>query len=153
MRALVQRVLHSEVRLADEDVAAPPVGRIGPGLLVLLGITHDDGDAEVGWMADKIARLRVFVDDAGKMNRSLVDVRGEVLLVPQFTLYADVDRGRRPGFAAAAQPDVAEPLVRAVGASLRDHGLTVATGAFGRAMHVELVNDGPVTLWLDTEPR
>jgi D-aminoacyl-tRNA deacylase len=141
------------VRLADADEGAPPVGRIGPGLLVLLGVTHEDGDAEVAWLADKIAGLRVFVDDAGKLNLSVTDVGGEVLLVPQFTLYADLGRGRRPGFAAAARPDVAEPRVEAVGARLNEHGLTVALGAFGRAMHVELINDGPVTLWLDSADR
>lgn len=153
MRALVQRVLRSEVRLADADEDAPPVGRIGPGLLVLLGVTHDDGDAEIAWMADKIAGLRVFVDAGGKLNLSLVDVGGEVLLVPQFTLYADLGRGRRPGFAAAARPNVAEPAVHAVGARLREHGVSVAPGAFGHAMHVELINDGPVTLWLDSADR
>lgn len=153
MRALVQRVVRSEVRLADAAEGAAPVGRIGPGLLVLLGVTHDDGDAEAAWLADKIAGLRVFVDDAGKLNRSLVDVDGEVLLVPQFTLYADLRRGRRPGFSAAARPERAEPHVQAVAVRLREHGLRVAMGAFGRAMHVELINDGPVTLWLDSDDR
>ncbi len=153
MRALLQRVLHSEVTLADEGAVAPTVGRIGPGLLVLLGVTHDDGDAEVAWMADKIARLRVFVDDAGKLNRSVIEAAGEVLVVPQFTLYANLHGGRRPGFAEAAAPATAQPLVAAVTERLRTHGLRVSTGAFGRAMHVALVNDGPLTIWLDTAER
>lgn len=146
----MQRVARAEVRLAADGAV---VGAVGRGFLVLLGVAPDDGDAEVAWTADKIARLRVFEDADGKMNRALADVGGAVLLVSQFTLYGDVHGGRRPGFAAAARPEVAEPRYLEVAARLRGHGLPVATGAFGRAMHVELVNDGPVTLWLDTAER
>lgn len=154
MRALVQRVARAEVRLADGGaVGAAPLGAIGTGLVVLLGVAPADGVAEVAWVADKLARLRVFDDADGKMNLALADVDGAVLLVSQFTLYGDVRGGRRPGFAAAARPEVAEPRYLEVAARLRTHGLTVATGAFGRAMHVELINDGPVTLWLDSADR
>jgi D-tyrosyl-tRNA(Tyr) deacylase len=151
VRALVQRVARAEVRLAGANGAA--VGAIERGFLVLLGVAPDDGAAEVAWVADKIAHLRVFEDDGGKMNRALADVGGAVLVVSQFTLYGDVRGGRRPGFAAAARPEVAEPRYLDVVERLRAHGLAVATGAFGRAMHVESVNDGPVTLWLDTDDR
>jgi D-tyrosyl-tRNA(Tyr) deacylase len=152
VRALVQRVARAEVRLADATATAP-IGAIGTGLLVLLGVAPEDGAAEVAWVADKLAHLRVFEDAGGKMNLALGDVGGAVLLVSQFTLYGDVRGGRRPGFAAAARPEVAEPRYLEVAARLRAHGLEVATGAFGRAMHVELVNDGPVTLWLDSAER
>lgn len=147
----MQRVARAEVRLAGATGAA--VGAIDRGLLVLLGVAPDDGAAEVAWVADKIAHLRVFEDESGKMNRALADVGGAVLVVSQFTLYGDVRGGRRPGFAAAARPEVAEPRYLDVVERLRGHGLAVATGAFGRAMHVESVNDGPVTLWLDTDDR
>lgn len=150
MRALVQRVVRAEVRLAGDGA---PVGSVGRGFLVLLGVAPADGASEVAWMADKIARLRVFEDADGKMNRALADVDGGVLVVSQFTLYGDVRSGRRPGFAAAARPAAAEPRYLEVVARLRGHGLAVATGVFGRAMHVESVNDGPVTLWLDTDER
>jgi D-tyrosyl-tRNA(Tyr) deacylase len=150
VRALVQRVARAEVRLADDGVA---VGAVGRGFLVLVGVAPGDGAAEVAWVADKIAHLRVFEDDDGKMNRALADVGGAVLVVSQFTLYGDVRSGRRPGFGAAARPAHAEPRYLEVVARLRAHGLDVATGAFGRAMHVESVNDGPVTLWLDTDDR
>lgn len=140
------------MRLTDTP-QGPPIGRVGRGFLVLLGVAPGDGDAEVAWVADKIARLRVFDDEDGKMNRALADVRGGVLLVSQFTLYGDVRGGRRPGFAAAARPEVAEPRYLQVADRLRGHGLHVATGAFGRAMQVTLVNDGPVTLWLDSAER
>lgn len=146
----MQRVARAEVRLAGE---AAVVGAIGRGLLVLLGVAPTDGPDEVAWVADKVAHLRVFEDDDGKMNRALADVAGGVLVVSQFTLYGDLRSGRRPGFAAAARPDVAEPRYLEVVERLRGHGFDVATGAFGRAMHVESVNDGPVTLWLDTEAR
>ena len=138
------------MRLADGGAS---VGAIGRGFLVLLGVAPGDGPDEVGWVADKIAHLRVFEDGDGKMNRALGEVGGSVLVVSQFTLYGDVRSGRRPGFAAAARPDVAEPRYAEVVERLRAHGLAVATGAFGRAMHVESVNDGPVTLWLDTDVR
>ena len=146
----MQRVARAEVRLAEDGRA---VGAIGRGFLVLLGVAPGDGAAEVAWVADKIARLRVFEDPQGKMNLALADVGGEVLVVSQFTLYGDVRSGRRPGFAAAARPETAEPRYLEVVERIRGYGLAVATGAFGRAMHVESVNDGPVTLWLDSDER
>ena len=146
----MQRVARAEVRLAGTDAV---VGRIGRGFLVLVGVAPGDGADEVAWVADKVAHLRVFEDADGKMNRALADVGGAVLVVSQFTLYGDVRGGRRPGFASAARPEVAEPRYLEVVARLREHDLEVATGAFGRAMHVESVNDGPVTLWLDTDAR
>jgi D-aminoacyl-tRNA deacylase len=127
------------------------VGAIGRGFLVLLGVTHADGRAEAEWLARKVAGLRVFEDDAGKMNLGLTDVGGAVLVVSQFTLYGDVRRGRRPSFTDAARPEQAEPLVDYFAARLREEGLQVGTGVFGAMMEVDLVNDGPVTLWLDTE--
>ena len=116
---------------------------------MLLGITHGDGPEHVAWMADKIAGLRVFPDDEGKMNRDLGSVSGAVLVVSQFTLYGDVSRGRRPSFVEAAPPDVAVPLYEAFVGALRRRGLQVETGEFGAMMSVELVNDGPVTLVMD----
>jgi D-tyrosyl-tRNA(Tyr) deacylase len=128
-----------------------PVGAIERGFLVLLGVTHADGQAEAEWLARKIAGLRIFEDDAGKMNLGLFDVGGAVLVVSQFTLYGDARKGRRPSFTDAARPEQAEPLVDYFAARLREEGLRVQTGIFGAMMEVELVNDGPVTLWLDTE--
>ena len=146
----MQRVDRAEVRLAGTGAV---VGTIGRGYLALVGVAPGDGADEVAWVADKIAHLRVFEDADGKMNLALADVGGAVLVVSQFTLYGDVRGGRRPGFASAARPEVAEPRYLEVVARLRAHGLVVATGAFGRAMHVESVNDGPVTLWLDSDAR
>jgi D-tyrosyl-tRNA(Tyr) deacylase len=152
MRALIQRVSRARVTVAGETV-----GEIGRGLLVLAGATHADGPQEVLVLANKIANLRIFEDPAGQMNRSALDLNAEpdgdvgVLLVSQFTLYADTRKGRRPSFVAAAPPDVAAPLVAALGQALRNLGLAVAEGRFGAKMAVELVNDGPVTIWLDTE--
>lgn len=140
MRAVVQRVSRAEVR-----VDGAVVGAIGPGLLVLVGVAPGDGPAQVAWMAEKIENLRIFADDAGKMNRSVRDVGGGVLVVSQFTLYGDASRGRRPSFVGAALPDVARPLYEA----LADR-LAAARGVFGAHMEVEGVNDGPVTLLLDT---
>jgi D-tyrosyl-tRNA(Tyr) deacylase len=128
------------------------VGEIGLGWLVLLGIGPHDDEATAARMADKIAGLRVFEDEAGKMNRSVVDVGGSLLVVSQFTLYADTSRGRRPGFTGAAPPAVAEPLVTRFAEIVRERGLTVATGRFGATMQVELVNHGPVTIVLSEEP-
>jgi D-tyrosyl-tRNA(Tyr) deacylase len=145
MRAVVQRVCEASV-----SVDGQIVGAIGRGFLILLGVTHDDGEVEVAWLAHKIAGLRVFEDDAGKMNLGLSDVGGAVLLVSQFTLYGDVRKGRRPSFTDAARPEQAEPLCNQFVDLLRVEGLTVATGVFGALMQVHLVNDGPVTLWLDT---
>ena len=124
-------------------------GEIGRGFLVLVGVTHADTDEHARWMAEKIAGLRVFEDAEGKMNLALSDVSGAVLVVSQFTLYGEASKGRRPSFIDAARPDVATPLYEAIVAQLREQGLPVATGEFGAHMDVELVNDGPVTIWLE----
>ena len=145
MRALIQRVTEASVTVDGEVV-----GAIGRGFLVLLGVTQTDGPREAAWLAAKVAGLRVFDDAAGKMNLGLADVGGAVLVVSQFTLYGDARKGRRPDFVRAARPEQAEPLVDAFVAQLRGAGLQVATGRFRAAMQVALVNDGPVTLWLDT---
>ena len=145
MRALVQRVSRAAVSVAGE-----PIGSIGPGLLVLVAAGAADGDAEAAWLAGKVARLRVFADDAGKMNLSVSDVRGGVLAVSQFTLYGDVSRGNRPGFTAAAPPEPGEQLVNRFVEELRRLGVAVETGRFGAHMEVSLVNDGPVTIWIDS---
>lgn len=144
VRAVVQRVTSAVVTVGGEEV-----GRIGPGLCVLVGVTHDDDEAVADKVADKLWHLRVFDDDAGVMNRSVADVRGEVLVVSQFTLYGDTSAGRRPSWIAAARPERAEPLVDRVVARLRQLGATVATGRFRAEMQVTLTNDGPVTLILD----
>ena len=144
MRAVVQRVARARVSVGDEEV-----GAIGPGLCVLVGVTHTDGEAEARKLADKVWGLRVFDDDEGVMNVSAEDAGAEVLVVSQFTLYGDTSRGRRPSWIAAARPEVAEPLVDEVVAALRALGASVATGRFRADMQVDLVNDGPVTLVLD----
>lgn len=145
MRALLQRVSHASVTV-DEKV----VGKIGQGLLVLLGIGQGDSKAEVKALADKIVHLRIFGDDEGKMNRSLLDTGGEVLVVSQFTLYADTRRGRRPGFTDAAPPTVAEPLFEHFKDTLASYRVKVESGVFGAYMGIDLRNEGPVTLWLDS---
>ena len=124
-------------------------GRITRGLLLLVGFTHTDGEAQVTWMAEKIAGLRIFSDDAEKMNLALADVGGALLVVSQFTLYGDAEKGRRPSFVDAARPEHAVPLYQRFIESLRGTGAPVETGEFGATMAVELVNDGPVTLWLE----
>lgn len=144
MRALIQRVSH-----ADVTVEGRIVGRIDRGFVVLLGVTHADGRAEAEWIASKIAGLRVFDDEAGKMNLSLTDVGGELLVVSQFTLYGDVRRGRRPSFTDAAAPEHAEPLVDYFVNCLREMGFTVACGIFGSHMDVSINNDGPVTMLIE----
>ena len=144
MRAVVQRVNQASVTV-DNQV----VGHIGRGLLVLLGIKTNDTEAEAKWMAQKIARLRIFADDEGKFNLSLRDVEGSVLVVSQFTLYGDARKGRRPSFSDAAPPDLAEPLVNRFIELLRAEELPVETGVFGALMQVEIHNDGPVTLILE----
>ncbi len=144
MKIVLQRVSRASVTVAGEVV-----GAIGCGFLLLVGFTRDDGDAAVEWMADKVAGLRLFADDEGKMNRALADVGGAVLVVSQFTLYGDVSRGRRPSFVGAAAPDLATPLYERFVAALESRGLTVETGRFGEMMDVELNNDGPVTLILE----
>jgi D-aminoacyl-tRNA deacylase len=148
MRALLQRVSRAEVRV---DGAA--VGSIGPGLLVLLGVGHGDDEATADALARRICELRIFQDDEGRTNRSLLDVDGEALVVSQFTLYADTSRGRRPGFSDAATPALARLLWLRVAASMEVQGVRTALGEFGAKMAVELVNDGPFTIWLDTADR
>ena len=145
MRALVQRVSRAGVTI-DGDV----VGEIGAGLCVLVGVTHDDDHEQAEKLASKLWHLRVFDDDAGVMGLSVADTTRALLVVSQFTLYGDTSRGRRPSWIGAAGPDVAEPLVEEVADELRGLGATVATGRFGARMAVELVNDGPVTLMLET---
>jgi D-tyrosyl-tRNA(Tyr) deacylase len=144
MRALVQRVTEARVTV-DGDA----VGEIGTGLLVFVGVTHDDTRAIASRLADKVGNLRVFDDDSGMMNRTLLDVDGEALVVSQFTLYGDTARGRRPSWVAAAKAEVAEPLCNAFASDLEDVGVRVKSGRFRADMQVALVNDGPVTLMLE----
>jgi D-tyrosyl-tRNA(Tyr) deacylase len=146
MRALIQRVSRGSVTIAGEMQ-----GVIDRGYVVLVGITHRDTRAEGEWLAKKILELRLFEDEAGKMNRSLVDIDGALLVVSQFTLYADARKGRRPSFTDAAPPEVAIPLYEAFIAALRETGVRVETGRFGADMRVEILNDGPVTIWLERE--
>lgn len=148
MRALVQRVTRANVKVDDEIV-----GEIGPGMLVLLGIHTKDADTELDWMVEKLSRLRIFDDEEGKMNRSLLDVGGEALVVSQFTLYGDSRRGNRPSYIEAARPEHAEPLYeRFVSALAERLGRSVPTGRFGADMRVELVGQGPVTLLIERAP-
>jgi D-tyrosyl-tRNA(Tyr) deacylase len=146
VRAVVQRVSRARVEIDGRQVAG-----IGAGLLVLLAVGQQDGEEDVEYMARKLAGLRIFEDAEGKMNLSVAEVDGAVLLVSQFTLYGDCRRGRRPSFTRAAAPEVAVPLYRRVAEKLRQTGLEVATGRFQEMMQVELVNDGPVTVLLDSE--
>jgi D-tyrosyl-tRNA(Tyr) deacylase len=148
VRAVVSRVAWARV-VADGELT----GEIGRGLLVLVGVTHADQEADAGWLAAKVAALRVFDDDHGRMNRSLVDVGGGALVVSQFTLYGNAGKGRRPSYVAAAPPDQAAPLVEAVAKALAEEGVAVATGRFGAAMLVESAGDGPVTILLDSVSR
>ena len=148
MRALLQRTSGARVRV-DGQV----VGEIGAGLAILLGVEPADDEAVADALARRAAELRIFDDADGKTNLSLLDVGGEALVVSQFTLYADTRRGRRPGFTGAAQPEVAERLYRRFAEALRVLGVEVATGRFGALMALELVNDGPFTIWLDTADR
>jgi D-tyrosyl-tRNA(Tyr) deacylase len=149
VRAVLQRVLHASVNIAGDS--SERVGEIGRGLLVLLAVEKGDSATEADWMARKIAQLRIFEGNEGKMNLSVADLapRGEVLLVSQFTLAADCRKGRRPSFAKAADPDEAKPLLARVKAVLAEAGLKVAEGRFGEHMHVSLVNDGPATIILE----
>jgi D-tyrosyl-tRNA(Tyr) deacylase len=145
MKAVVQRVIRGSV-----TSGGILLGSIGQGLMVLVGFTHGDDGAAVSWLAEKIVALRIFEDDGGKMNRSVADVGGGVLLVPQFTLYGDARKGNRPGFDAAARPEAAEPLYREMVSLLKERTpLAVESGLFGARMEVEIVNDGPVTILLE----
>lgn len=148
MRALIQRVSEASVEVDGERIAA-----IAGGLLVLVAAGAEDGLEAPAQLAAKVARLRIFADADGRMNRSLADVAGEALVVSQFTLYADVRRGNRPGFTDAAPPGAGERLVDAFCEALREHGIPVSTGRFGAHMQVSLTNDGPVTIWLDVPFR
>ncbi len=148
MRALIQRVSDASV-----TVEGAVVGAIGPGLMVLLCAVEGDGEAEADFLAGKIAKLRIFEDEAGKMNRSLLDIGGKALVVSQFTLAADWRKGNRPSFIGAAEPARAETLYERFCRQLEAAGVTVATGRFAAKMAVALVNDGPVTIWLDTAER
>jgi len=144
LRAVVQRVSRGAVRVGDELVA-----EIGRGVVVLVGVGRDDSEANARRLAEKVAHLRIFPDEADRMNRSVLDIGGEVLVVSQFTLLADTSRGRRPSFVNAAPPDQAEPLVSLFARALQELGLTVKTGRFGAQMLVEVFNDGPVTIILE----
>ena len=146
MRALIQRVSSASVTIAREEVAA-----IKGGLLILLGVAHGDGEGECDYLAAKCAGLRIFRDQEDKMNRSVADVGGEVIVVSQFTLYADCRKGKRPAFVDAAPPETAIPLYERFVEKLRETGLRVGTGRFGADMQVSLLNDGPVTILMDTE--
>ena len=148
MRAVLQRVSRGSV-----TIGGSPVAHIGRGIVVLLGVGQGDTEADAAWLAEKIAYLRIFEDEAGKTNLSALDVKGEAIVVSQFTLYADTSRGRRPGFSYAAPPDVAEPLVRRFAQLLAGHRLPVQTGVFGADMLVEILNDGPVTILLESAGR
>lgn len=145
MRAVIQRVSTARVLVEEETV-----GEIGAGLLILLGVGLSDTEEDVKYMARKTVNLRLFEDDEGKMNRSLLDKRGEALVVPQFTLYGDCRKGRRPSFSTAAPPELGETLYRQYTEALKAHGVRVATGKFRAHMRVELTNDGPVTVLLDS---
>lgn len=148
MRAVIQRVEKASVSVEGEIK-----GQIGAGFLVLIGVEEGDGDADFKYIADKVPNLRVFEDEQGKMNRSLLDVGGEVLAVSQFTLLGDARGGRRPSFIAAARPETADPMYERLVADWRARGIRVETGVFGAHMKVALVNDGPVTILLDSRRR
>jgi D-aminoacyl-tRNA deacylase len=141
MKAVVQRVTRSRVTVEDQEI-----GSIGMGMMVLLGVAQDDDEADADWLVDKIAGLRIFEDDHGKMNRAITDVNGQILVVSQFTLMGDCRKGRRPSFVKAAAPDKAEALYNRFVQNIMDKDIGVQTGRFGAAMKVALVNDGPVTL-------
>lgn len=144
MRALLQRVSRASVSVNGQTISA-----IEKGLLILLGVGHGDGEEQAKFLAEKIANLRVFEDEQGKTNLSILDVKGEAIVVSQFTLYADTRKGRRPSFIDAAMPDVAEPLVNRFVELLRGYNVPAQTGKFGAHMEVEIHNDGPVTIWLE----
>lgn len=149
MRVLLQRVSRGEVRIREPGAEPRLSGRIGRGYVLLVGFTATDTDEQVSWMAEKVAGLRLFADAEDKMNLALADVGGSLLVVSQFTLYGDSRKGRRPSFIDAARPEIAIPLYERFIQRLRETGFQVETGEFGAMMDVELVNDGPVTLWLE----
>ncbi len=152
MRAVVQRVTHGAVSVADSAGGREELGRIDAGLVVLVGVREGDGEEEARWLAGKVANLRIFEDDEGRFNRSLLDVGGGALVISQFTLYGDARRGRRPSFTEAAAPEAAAPLIERFGEFLRLEGVSrVETGRFQAHMLVEIHNDGPVTIILDTD--
>jgi len=144
MRVLLQRVSAGKVTVDDRVIA-----QIGKGLVILLGIGHEDGEGQAAFLAEKVAHLRIFEDEEGKTNLSILDVGGEAIVVSQFTLYADTRKGRRPSFTDAALPGLAAPLVERFADLLRAHGVPTQTGQFGAHMQVEIHNDGPVTIWLE----
>lgn len=144
MRALIQRVSSGKVSVDDQIIA-----QIGRGLVILLGIGHGDSEEQTVYLAEKTANLRIFEDEQGKTNLSVLDVGGESIVVSQFTLYADTHKGRRPSFINAADPDLAAPLVERFAKLLREHGVPTQAGQFGAHMLVEINNDGPVTIWLE----
>ncbi len=147
MRALLQRVSHASVRVDGQII-----GQSGPGLLILICAMQDDTEADADQLAAKIAKLRIFKDESGKMNRSVLDIGGSALVVSQFTLAADTSRGNRPGFSTAARPDEGERLYTHFATRLAEQGVATQTGSFGADMKVDLLNDGPVTIWIDTRP-
>lgn len=148
MRALLQRVTRASVAVDGAEV-----GRCGPGLLILICAMQDDSEAQADSLAAKIAKLRIFKDEGGKMNRSILDIGGEALVVSQFTLAADTSRGNRPGFSTAAPPAVGERLYEHFAKALAAQGIAVQTGQFGADMAVDLINDGPVTIWMEHTPE
>jgi len=145
MRAVIQRVSHAKV-----EVEGSAIGQIGPGLLVYLGVGQGDTEKDAEFVADKLVNLRIFADEAGKMNRSVIDIRGGILLISNFTLHGDCRKGRRPSFDAAAEPALAEPLYEKVAALIAASDVPVAKGSFGAYMQVTSLNDGPVTFLLDS---
>jgi D-aminoacyl-tRNA deacylase len=146
MRALLQRVSHASVSVEENVISS-----IGKGLLILLGVGHRDGEDQAHFLAEKVANLRIFQDEQGKSNLSVLDIKGEAIVVSQFTLYADARKGRRPSFTDAATPEIAAPLVQRFVVLLGEQGVPTQTGKFGEHMSVEILNDGPVTIWLENE--
>jgi D-tyrosyl-tRNA(Tyr) deacylase len=145
MKILIQRVLHASVQVCEETV-----GAIGAGALVFVGVTHGDTSKQVNWLVNKLVNLRIFEDSEGKMNKSLLDQKGEALIISQFTLYGDCSSGRRPSFSSAANPDLAQQLYEQFIAEVKAAGVIVQTGLFGAEMKVSLLNDGPVTFMIES---